>query len=236
MRRQAVALRCKVGCASEATGRSAAHRVRGRSAAPHRQGSLRRSQGGGQGIDGTHAGGCRYPVRGGSGDPCHSAMAWAKASDPERVLLLIDVANAFNTVDRSAVRSSFRRFLPRLATWMDVCYGAPSVVLLGDIELSSERGVQQGDPGGPAAFALAIHDSIRLAMETVQRELPGELDWATFYLDDGTIAGTAAAVRRYLTLIAQAFGDIGLEVNMDKCEVAPAAGAASMCAVSISLG
>ena len=175
------------------------------------------------------------PLQMGVGTPCgaeamiHTTRQWLgrNSSNPDKVLLLLDLANAFNTVDRWAVRKAFRRFVPRLAPWVDACYGAPSVVLLGDTELSSEQGVQQGDPGGPAAFALGIHECLRATLETVQSELPGEIDWAAFYLDDGAIAGTARAVRRFLTLIQGALGEIGLKVNLDKCEVIPAAGASS---------
>ena len=159
----------------------------------------------------------------------HATRQWLgrNSSNHDKVLLLVDLSNAFNTVDRWAVRQAFRRYVPRLVPWVDLCYGHPSVLLLGDSEIRSERGVHQGDPGGPAAFALSIHECVLSTLNIVQREFPGELDWAAFYLDDGSIAGTTRAVQRFLALLRSALKYIGLEVNLSKCEIIPAAGADS---------
>ena len=86
------------------------------------------------------------------------------------------------------------------------------------------RGVQQGDPLGPALFALAIHDAILKARDTTERALLGQLDFTAFYLDDGVVAGTAAAVSLFSTAFKAEAENLGLSMAVGKCEVIPAAG------------
>eukprot|EP00973_Karenia_brevis_P060508 8415618-Karenia_brevis.AAC.1 len=76
----------------------------------------------------------------------------------KHALGMLDLSNAFNCVDRSAFRSAVRRVAPGIAPWVDYCYGCRSPLLMDTHRLHSERGIQQGDPLGPALFALAIHE------------------------------------------------------------------------------
>ena len=141
-----------------------------------------------------------------------------------KVLLTIDLANAFNSVDRCAVRQAIRRVLPEAAPWVDCCYGSPSVVLLGTHDLPSQRGVQQGDPLGPALFPIAMHEHILQAIQESQSKFPNELDMAAFYLDDGVRAGSARAVAQVAETLFVSFASIGLEVDTSKCEIIPPVG------------
>ena len=84
------------------------------------------------------------------------------------------------------------------------------------------RGVQQGDPLGPALFALSIHDAT--ARETTEQAYPGQLDFTAFYLDDGAVAGTAAAVSLFSSTFKIEAANLGLTMAEGKCEVIPAAG------------
>ena len=100
---------------------------------------------------------------------------------------------------------------PGLAPWCDYCYRVPGHLVIGDKLLQSARGVQQGDPLGPALFAAAIHPKICEAKRKVESEMLGGIDFSVFYLDDGIIAGTDEAVARFCDLLMQGFQDIGLE-------------------------
>ena len=113
-----------------------------------------------------------------------------------------------------------------MARWVDACYGGRSKVVFGPNILESQRGVQQGDPLGPALFALAIHDAIVAAKEEVDAQMPGGLDWTAWYLDDGVIAGSWQAVDAFYRKITTSFASLGLEVNPGKSLLTLAAGRA----------
>jgi len=90
----------------------------------------------------------------------------------------------------------------------------------GDTCLSSEAGVQQGDPLGPLLFCLALQPALQAASSGLT---PPELVMA--FLDDVCLAGdyrhVAAALSR---LAAAAARQVGLELNPGKCEVVSCAG------------
>ena len=71
---------------------------------------------------------------------------------------------------------------------------------------------------------MAIHEAVLGAFADTREVFPGGIDWAAFYLDDGTLAGTDAAVAHALNVLRTRLGDLGLEVNLSKCEAIPAAG------------
>ena len=80
----------------------------------------------------------------------HAARQWVQrhAGQREQVLLKIDFSNAFNTVDRASLLRETRLRLPGLSPWAEWCYGH----LFHGAPLSSEAGVQQGDPLGGCLF------------------------------------------------------------------------------------
>ena len=133
----------------------------------------------------------------------------AKATD--RVLVKLDFENAFNTISRDAVLTAVTEHFPHLARWVHWCYRQPSHLLFGAFGVQSAAGVQQGDPLGPLLFACVL--------QSLGRELKaGPLDLAVFYLDDGVIAGTPAAVGQALRHVQQRAAEVGLRLNLRKCE------------------
>ncbi|CAE7834746.1 unnamed protein product, partial [Symbiodinium necroappetens] len=78
--------------------------------------------------------------------------------------------------------------------------------------LESSAGVQQGDPLGPLLFSLALQP---LASEL----RGGSVDLAVHYLDDGVLAGDIPALGAALQLAQRRAADIGLELNLGKCEL-----------------
>ena len=76
--------------------------------------------------------------------------------DVDRVLVKLDMENAFNTMDREAMLAAIRSTFPHLAPWADFSYGVHTGLWLDGKQLDSCRGVQQGDPLGPLIFSLAL--------------------------------------------------------------------------------
>ena len=115
-------------------------------------------------------------------------------SDPSGswAVLKVDLKNAFNCIWRSKVQEALTNRCPELLPWFHSCYGAPSPLVLGDRLLQSASGVQQGDPLGPALFALAIQDVLDHFASCPHL-------WQSWYLDDVILLGPVEVLNEYLT-------------------------------------
>ena len=127
-------------------------------------------------------------------------------------ILKVDFRNAFNCVDRSSFLSAIHRDFPGLYSWIEWCYGSPSLLLYNhaDIILSS-CGVQQGDPLGPLLFSLALQPIV----EEIQALNPRLNLW---YLDDGVIVGSPQLLQQVWDIIRLKGPALGLFPNPTKCE------------------
>jgi hypothetical protein len=78
----------------------------------------------------------------------HTVNQWVarNAATANRVVLKLDFANAFNTVDRAAALVELRAHFPQLARWAQWLYAQHSHLVFGTRLLTSATGVQQGDP------------------------------------------------------------------------------------------
>jgi hypothetical protein len=76
--------------------------------------------------------------------------------------------------------------------------------------------VQQGDPLGPLLFSLVLH---RIVTKISSRAKCANLLLNLWYMDDGIIAGPAPDVRKALKLIVKYGPDLGLDLNLEKCEL-----------------
>ena len=74
---------------------------------------------------------------------------------------------------------------------------------------ASETGIQQGDPIGPALFALSVDEAAR----GVQSE------FNVWYLDDATLGYSQERVHDDLVVLQERLRAIGLEVNGSKWEL-----------------
>ena len=158
------------------------------------------------------------PVQLGVGTPqgCEAAvhatreyLAVAAAAGSPHLLVKVDVRNAFNTVRRDAFLSQVKARAPAVYPLLRNTYSEPTQLCIGGQTIASCSGVQQGDPLGPAAFALALDPVIRTMISPLN----------VWYLDDGTIGGPAELVAADMAALAAALPGIGLELNTKKCEV-----------------
>ena len=126
----------------------------------------------------------------------------------ERWILLLDFSNAFNRIDRGSMFQEVRARIPSVAAWLESCYGAQPILRLGERTILSCCGVQQGDPLGPLGFSLALHPIV----EKIQEQVPG-LQINAWYLDDGTLCGSAKVLHTALNIIEEEGPARGLHLN-----------------------
>ena len=155
-----------------------------------------------------------------------TARQWVERHKLDRnaVFLKMDFRNAFNTVSRQAFIDQCRLHMPGLSPWVEWCYKNPSNLYFGRTNISSQTGVQQGDPLGPLLFALALQPLLRDLSDWRSTPEGAGLKLVFSYLDDCCIAGDFRTIGLALSRFATAARSIGLELCSDKCEVIPAAG------------
>ena len=84
--------------------------------------------------------------------------------------------------------------------------------------ISSETGVQQGDPLGPLFFCLVLH---KLIATIVSDEETSHLLYHKWYMhvDGGVVAGTGNAVARVIAIIKEQGPHLGLFIKDSICEL-----------------
>lgn len=119
-------------------------------------------------------------------------------------VLLVDAANAFNSVNRNVFLHNIKIICPSISTFVHNCYSIVSrLFVLGGMELKSEEGTTQGDPIAMAVYAIAIIPMIFMIMEVVNETK------TVAYADDVTAAGELFSLRRWwnqLCLLGPKFG------------------------------
>ena len=113
--------------------------------------------------------------------------------------LLVDAANAFNSINRQAALHNISVICPPLAQVLFNTYQAPvQCVIQGSGEVSSSEGTTQGDPLAMSMYALAVRpliDRLQSTCPTVKQ---------VWYADDATGAATCSELRTWWdTLLAQ---------------------------------
>ncbi|GKB50045.1 putative reverse transcriptase domain-containing protein [Tanacetum coccineum] len=128
-------------------------------------------------------------------------------------MLLVDLKNAFNLVDREVMLREVRLCCPAISHWVEFCYSNPARLYYGEHTLWSCQGVQQGDPLGSLLFSLVLHPLIYKIRDSFSLSLHA------WYLDDGTIVGDTVVVGKVLELIIEDGPGCGIHLNIDKTEV-----------------
>ena len=134
--------------------------------------------------------------------------------DDDIGVLKIDMKNAFNLVSRQALLSECAKHFPELFPWVSWCYGQHPLLWHSLGCLTSESGVQQGDPLGPLLFSLVLNILVKAISTTCSNLLNH-----AWYMDDGVLAGPRATLCRAITLLQSEGPALGIHINMSKCEV-----------------
>ncbi|KAL5491482.1 hypothetical protein EMCRGX_G016778 [Ephydatia muelleri] len=137
-------------------------------------------------------------------------------NDEDVVTLKIDFQNAFNIVSRQALLEECHAHFPELLPWASWCYGQHPMLFHPMGTISSETGVQQGDPLGPLFFCLVLH---KLVATIVSDEEASHLLYHKWYMDDGVVAGTGNAVARVIAIIKEQGPHLGLFIKDSNYEL-----------------
>ena len=129
----------------------------------------------------------------------HAARRYVKDCRHRRVLLKIDMRNAFNGLRRGSFLSVACVRTPGLYNLLWQAYSSPTRLFFGEEGLASETGIQQGDPIGPALFALSVDEGAR----GVQSE------FNVWYLDDATLGESPERVHDDLVVLLERLRIIG---------------------------
>jgi hypothetical protein len=142
-----------------------------------------------------------------------------------RAVLSVDASNAFNTVSRAAVLEAVLKHVPGLLPFARFSYARDSRLVYVNSEYQgapgeelfrtffSRTGVRQGDPLGPALFALAMVE----ALERVQAQHP-DTDVCAF-ADDGIALIEANDRAGLVTKAAAVFKSLGDEFRKEGVEL-----------------
>ena len=154
-------------------------------------------------------------VKSGCESVIHSVreLLFQKNSSSKSVLLKVDLENAFNLVSRPCFLEIVREQFPEFFNWVNCCYGEVSILDFENLTIDSAAGVQQGDPLGPALFALA------LSKLTAKISELSSLDLNVWFFDDGVLVGSPEEVRKALAAIEKYGPEFGLHVNLNKSEL-----------------
>ena len=155
-----------------------------------------------------------YQLGFGSSRGCESVIHSVRSflhlnSGSDKVLLKLDFRNAFNCIERDTLLAAVKEQLPSLYPFLWQAYKNPSNLYHGSNIISSQRGVQQGDPTGPMLFSLATFPIIQKCSSSLNM----------FYLDDGTLCDEPHQVLADLQKLIVDCRSVGLELNPDKCEL-----------------
>ena len=153
-------------------------------------------------------------VSGGSDAAVQCMRGYCAASRGKRgeCALLIDFANAFNSISRQSLLDAVAAKAGHLLPYAVAAYGAHSALTFGAASITSSTGVQQGDPLGPLFFALTLD----AAVENCAAQI-AQLEHAPLmYLDDVSVIGQSDAVLGFAAAFTQHAADIGLQVNASK--------------------
>ena len=97
-------------------------------------------------------------------------QAWAACARSDETLILVDFANAYNSLDRQKMLEAIAAEAPSFLRYANFCYGAATPLRGRDFLMWSEEGTQQGDCCGHIVFSVVeIFRGKPISSKTMQR-------------------------------------------------------------------
>jgi hypothetical protein len=118
----------------------------------------------------------------------HGTRAWLQQAkhDTSKVLLKIDISNAYNTAHPDLLLKETVSYMPTSASFAKACYGqATHLILHGRAEMNACQRGQQGCVGMSSMFCL-----LQRSMREEARGLASNLDYVAEYADDSLLGGS----------------------------------------------
>ena len=104
------------------------------------------------------------------------------------VVLVFNVENAFNSINRKVMLHNMKFLCPLVSTYISNCYVAPaSLFIFGGDEILSKEATTQGDPTSLGAYALGILPMVHSLLDFVLTNNLQTREVA--FVDDITVAG-----------------------------------------------
>ena len=154
-------------------------------------------------------------VKGGLEAIIHTVkQALLEEDDEDKMLLQIDLINAFNVVDRQAAFKEVEEHFPEILKWVLTCYGQQARLMFGDIVILSQAGFHQGDPLASLLFSLTLQPIVKIISERIP-----DLLVHVWYLDDGSIVGSAVQLRQVVDIVQELGPPRGLHLSCPKSTV-----------------
>ena len=149
----------------------------------------------------------------------HKALSALAEVRPSAAFIALDCTNAFGSINRGALRSAARNLCPSLAWVAEHWYRKPVQHLWWDKqgqahEVPAARGVDQGCPLSPAAFAITIASPLqRIKDRLIQLDAQAHV---LAYLDDVYLIVAAEWAAEAACIAQEELGSVGLELNRAK--------------------
>jgi hypothetical protein len=146
---------------------------------------------------------------------CHGTRAWLSQAklDTQKVLLKVDISNAYNAASPELFLRETLAHMPASACFAKSVYGQPShLILHGRAEIGACQRGQQGCAGMSAMFCL-----LQKSMREEARGLAQELEYIAEYADDSLLGGNVQDVLRQFEAEMRVGQRYGLQINPAKC-------------------
>ena len=155
------------------------------------------------------------PIQLGAGIPggceaaVHATRRFVESMPADHCVVKLDFTNAFNCLNRTRMLTEVSKRIPELYNFCHLAYSSPSSLKFGKWSIESQEGVQQGDPLGPMLFCLTIHPLLSSLSSIL----------TVGFLDDITLGGIEDTVARDVQCIIDGGQELGLKLNIPKCEL-----------------
>ena len=118
--------------------------------------------------------------------------------------------------DRATALQQIEQHFPELLPWIITAYSTPSHLVFGSTTIWSRCGFHQGDPLASLLFSLVLHPIVL----QIEEQVP-TLALNAWYLDDGTLVGTAPELSQVAEIITRQGPSKGLILSTAATVKAP---------------